>query len=177
MAVVWHVTMSVDGFIAGADDDMRWAFEYSGTSDLVADVIDSTGAIVMGRRTYEVGVRTGRQPYGGAWKGPVFVVTHDPPERAADPATATFVSAGVEDAVRRAQSVAVDKNVVVFGASTTQQCLDAGLLDELILHLAPVLLGEGIRLFGGRRHGPIRLERTFASESGPLMDLRFRVVR
>jgi dihydrofolate reductase len=89
--------------------------------------------------------------------------------------TGTFIDEDIESAVARAKEAAGNKNVGILGAGLAKQCLDRGLLDEIVLHLAPVLLGDGVRLFavpGGRR---VRLEPTQVTRTGPLADLRFRV--
>jgi RibD C-terminal domain len=80
-AVVWHVTMSLDGFIAGPDDAMDWVFDYfsEGSNTTAGEVIETTGAIIMGRHTYEVEDRYRPGIYGGAWTGPFFVLTREPP--------------------------------------------------------------------------------------------------
>lgn len=175
--VIWHVTMSLDGFIAGPDDAMEWAFETGGRSATADDVMSKTGAIVGGRRWYDVAAAkyggTGGI-YGGAWSGPVFVLTHRPADAPDDP-TVTFLSDGVRDAIARAREAAGDRKVEVFGASTARQVLEAGLLDEIVVHLAPVLLGDGVRLYGGPGASPVRLERTAVAEAGQLVDLRFRI--
>ena len=95
-AVLWHVTMSLDGFIAGPDDAMEWALEHGAASALADQVMQATGAILAGRRWYDIATRRygGRSGiYGGAWTGPVFVLTHRPPEAPADPVI-TFLSGG-----------------------------------------------------------------------------------
>jgi dihydrofolate reductase len=176
-ALLWHATMSLDGFIAGPEDAMDWAFEYPGPNAAVNGVLQSTGAIVVGRRTYDIENRGRGGFYGGAWSGPFFVVTHKAPATVADWMTGTFVTDGIEHAVASAKAAAGTKNVVVFGASTARQCLEAGLLDEILVHLAPVLLGDGVRLFDRVRGRPIKLEKIGAAESGQLTDLRFRVLR
>ena len=176
-AVLWHITMSLDGFIAGRGDAMDWAFEYPEPKAAVDEVLQSTGAIVLGRRTYEVANRDRGGFYGGAWSGPSFVVTHTAPATVPRWMTGTFVTDGIEHAVASAKAAAGTKNVVVFGASTAQQCLEAGLLDEILVHVAPVLLGDGVRLFARARGHPIKLEKIGAAESGQLTDLRFRVLR
>jgi dihydrofolate reductase len=79
--------------------------------------------------------------------------------------------------VARAKSAAGDRDVCVFGASTAAQCLEAGLIDELLVQVAPLLLGEGVRLFECGAARPVRLEKLAASESGPLTNLRFRVLQ
>jgi dihydrofolate reductase len=177
--ILWHVTMSLDGFIAGPDDAMDWAFEYGEASPLADEVMKSTGAIVAGRRWYELARRRwsgSKGIYGGAWTGPVFVLTHDPPDASDDPAI-SFLSDGIERAVATARAAAEGGNVVIFGADLFRQCLEAGLLDEIVIHLAPVLLGDGVRFYGAAGAGRVNLERTAVAESGQLTDLRFRVVR
>jgi dihydrofolate reductase len=177
-ALVWHVTMSLDGFIAGPDDAMEWVFDYFSeeTSETAREVIESTGAIIMGRRTYEVEDRYRGGIYGGAWTGPFFVLTHEPPADVPDWMTGTFINEDIESAVARASEAAEYKNVGLLGADLAKQSLERGLLDDVIVHLAPVLLGDGVRLFavpGGRR---VRLEPTDVRRTGLLTDLRFRVV-
>jgi dihydrofolate reductase len=188
-SVIWHITMSLDGFIAGPNDSMDWAVrEWSddGTntrdieverSAIADDVLRSAGAILGGRRWYDVAERLYDGVggiYGGEWRGPVFVLTHRPPDVAAHPSV-TFLSEPVADSVATALTAANGKNVVVFGANLAQQCLRAGLLDELVIHLAPVLLGEGVRLYESIGTHPIVLTRTEVAVTGQLTDLRFRV--
>jgi dihydrofolate reductase len=176
-AVVWHITMSLDGFIAGPDDAMDWVSDYFSeeSNDTAGEVIETTGAIIMGRNTYEVEDRYRPGIYGGAWTGPYFVLTHESPTVVPDWMTGTFIDEDIEAAVARATEAAGGKNVGILGANLAKQCLEHGLLDEIIIHLAPVLLGDGVRLFaapGGRR---VRLEPTHVTRTGPLTDLRFRV--
>jgi dihydrofolate reductase len=168
--------MSLDGFIAGPGDSMEWVFELPETrSETAAEVMASAGALVVGRRTYEIEDRIRRGFYGGAWSGPYFVVTHRPPATVPDWMTGTFVGGGVEAAVARARAAAGGRDVIVLGASIARQCVEKGLLDEVVVHLAPVLLGDGVRLFERSASGPVRLERTLVAESGPVTDLRFRI--
>jgi dihydrofolate reductase len=189
--VIWHITMSVDGFIAGRDDSMDWVVgEWSddgtntrdievGRSSVADDVLASAGAILGGRRWYDVAERSHDGVdgiYGGRWDGPVFVLTHRPPDAAVDDRI-TFISSPPADAVATARAAADGKDVVVFGANVAQQCLAEGLLDEIVIHLAPVLLGEGVRLFGAANGEPVALRRTTVAESGQITDLRFSVVR
>jgi dihydrofolate reductase len=178
--VVWHITMSLDGFITGPDDSMEWAFGYPGPNRLADEVMESTGAILAGRRWYDVASErySGRQGiYGGAWEGPVFVLTHRPPEAPTDPGI-TFLTSPLEDAVATARQAAGDKNLEIFGARVAAQCLEAGLIDEIVVHVAPVLLGDGVRLYGdaGSR-APVELERVELAEAGELTSMRFRVRR
>src|SRR5262249_42296225 len=129
--VVWHITMSLDGFIAGPDDAMDWAFGHtSGPSAAADEGLRSTRAILAGRRWYDLAAgNPDAAPYGGAWTGPIFVLTHRPPAPSPE-AAITFLSDGVPAAVTTALQAAGGLDVVVFGASVAAQCLDAGLLDE-----------------------------------------------
>ena len=103
--------------------------------------------------------------------------THRPPEDPEDPEI-TFLATDLEDAVATAKQAASDRNLEIFGANLAAQCLDAGLIDEIVVHVAPVLLGDGVRLYGvaGERR-PVELERTELGESGRLTSLRYRVRR
>jgi dihydrofolate reductase len=175
--VRWHVITSLDGFIAASGDDMRWIFEVFGESATVDRVIATTGAIVMGRRTYEVEDRDRPGIYGGAWKGPYFVVTHQIPASIPDWMKGTFVTGGVEDAVAKAKVAAGDGYVGLLGGNMAQQCLAVGLLDELVVQVAPVLLGDGVRMFEMPGIAAIKLEKTAVDESGKLTDLHFRVLK
>jgi dihydrofolate reductase len=153
--------------------------------EMVAESLRATGAVVMGRRMFSGGEGPWEDdPNADGWWGeeppfhvPVFVVTHH--TREALPmqggTTFTFVTDGVESAVERARAAAGDKNVSVGGgASVIQQLMDAGLLDEIQIHLVPVLLGGGVRLF--ENVGVADLERTeFASSPKGVTHLRFRV--
>jgi dihydrofolate reductase len=174
--VIVHAVMSLDGFIAGPDDEMEWSFKYGG--DAMADeVMQDTGAVVLGKRTFEISLKNNQLPYGG-WKVPQFVITGE----AQDAQTIgglvfTFVTDGVQHAVEMARVAAGDKNVSLLGASIDQQCLKAHLVDEIVIHLAPILLGEGTRLFDHLGNQPVVLERTAAVTTAGITSLRFRVVR
>jgi dihydrofolate reductase len=121
-------------------------------------------------------VRRLRRDLWGQWKGPVFVLTHQPLE-ADHHAAITVVSEDLRDAVATATNAAAGKDVIVFGANLAVQCLRAGLLDELVIHLVPVLLGGGVRLIDTLDFGPVALERTVVASSGQITDLRFTVRR
>jgi dihydrofolate reductase len=181
MGIVWHVTMSVDGFIAGPDHEMEWAFSSGGGENRIADeVMNATGAILAGRNWYDVATARyrGRHGiYGGNWEGPVFVLTHHPPEDPGDPGI-TFLSGELTEAVATAREAAAGKNLEIFGAELAAQCLDEGLIDEIVIHLAPILLGDGVRLYGASAsRRPVELERTDLAESGRQTSLRFEVRR
>jgi dihydrofolate reductase len=179
MGVICHHTMSLDGFIAGPDDSIEWAFAFGEPTSLANETMNRIGAILAGRRWYDLAIERWDGVdgiYHGAYRGPVFVLTHRPPEESTSPRI-SFISEGIERAVATAQAAAGDKEVGIFGATLSRQCLQAGLLDEIVIHLAPVLLGAGIRLCGGEGDRQIDLQRLALGEGQQLTDLRFRVVK
>ena len=177
--------VSLDGFIAGPDDDVTRLFEWSGgtiarAAEIPGHPLPMTGAVVMGKRSFKLM----NSPDG--WVTPdstslpwqVFVLTSSPQEKVTKGAiTFTFVTDGIKSAVTQAKAAAGSKNVSVVGAKTAQQCIKAGLLDEVHLHLVPVLLGEGIRLFDylGTQH--IELEAMGVIEAPGVIHLSFRVMK
>ena len=134
----------------------------------------------MGRRAYAMG-DPDSYVNNYEYQVPIFVLTHAVPDKRpkqSDKLTFTFVTDGIESAIRQATAAAGDKNVtVVGGASTVQQCLNAGLVDELQIDIMPVLLGEGLRLFENLRAELIELELTRVAESLRTIELRFRVAQ
>jgi dihydrofolate reductase len=179
MSVICHHTISLDGFIAGPDDSMDWAFDYGEATSLADETMERIGAILAGRRWYELALERWAGVdgiYGGDFRGQVFVLTHRPAAESADPRI-SFVSDGIRDAVDTAQASAGEKDVGVFGSDLNRQCLEAGLLDEIVLHVAPVLLGGGVRLFGDQGGTRVELERLSLAEAARLTDLRYRVVK
>jgi dihydrofolate reductase len=148
----------------------------SSSAEVFERLVESGGAAVTGRRTYDI---------AGAWGGngpvpglPVFVVTHDVPEHVPQGESRyTFVTDGVESAIEQAKAAAGDKDVSVMGASIPQQCLRAGLLDEIQVHLVPVLLGAGVRLFDHFGSENVELETIQVVDSPGVTHLRFRVVK
>jgi dihydrofolate reductase len=177
--VLVHVAMSLDGYIAGPGHDMSWTggAEYDTSSELADEVARSTGVIVAGRGWYEVanadegGAVAGI--YGGAWSGPVLVVTHRPEELASDPTVEAVTD--LETALARAEDLARDRAVSIFGGDVARQVLALGRLDEIIVQIVPIVLGDGVRLFGEAPAPRARLERTHVGTSGALTDMRFRV--
>jgi dihydrofolate reductase len=116
------------------------------------------------------------RPYGGAWKGPIFVLTHHPED--ATPADGvTFLSCDPAEAVRIALEAAGGKNLEVFSPTIGRQLLRRGLIDEIDLHIAPILLGDGIRLYDSPGSDPIRLGRVDEGETTSTVNVRYRPVR
>ena len=173
--VVALMSMSLDGYVADANDGgadvFNWYFSGdvevpTGSRDFTFHVsapsanhlrglMAEAGAFLTGRRTFEVADGwSGQHP----WDVPAFVVTHDVPDGwPRRGSTVQFVTDGIEAAVARAKSAAGPKSVFVHGAQTIQQCLDAGLLDEIGIDLAAVLLGAGVRLFDHLANTPVAL--------------------
>jgi dihydrofolate reductase len=177
--VVVNRSMSVDGFIAGPGDAMDWIFDFM-APDEFPEIAAATGAFLAGRRTYEVGKRmNARTERGAAISGegypstaPVFVLTHEPPDQP-DPTT-TFLTGDIGEAVATALDAAGGKNLEILGAGVARQCLQRGLVDEILVYVIPVLLGEGVRFWPS---GPDRidLEPISSTRSGNVTILRFRV--
>ena len=179
MSTICHHTISLDGYIASPDDSMDWAFAHGRPTALADETMKRLGAILAGRRWYELAKERWNGVagiYGGAYAGPVFVLTHSAPDEGVGPRV-RFISDGIERAVATAQSAAGEKDVGIFGASLSRQCVDARLLDEIVLHVAPVLLGGGVRLFGDGSDEHVELERLSIGAAEGLTDLRYRVVK
>ena len=146
------------------------------------EAIQNTGAVVMGWKAFAMADDPDFYASDYEFQVPIFVLTHAVPKRQpkeTDQLTFTFVTDGIENAIGQAKAAAGDKEVAVIGgANTAQQCLKAGLADELHIDLMPVLLGGGLRLFDDISPEPIRLERIKVLElPGGRTHLRFRLVR
>jgi dihydrofolate reductase len=189
--VIFDISMSLDGFVTASnvkpeeplgDGGQRlhdWAFgEDERNRELLAEAMNSIGAVIAGRRTYDLSL-----PWWGA-DGPagparvaVFVLTHAEPEEVPERGVYTFVTDGIESALEEGMLVAGDKDVAVMGGSEIgQQFIRAGLIDEISIHLVPVLLCGGTRMFEHIGSEHIRLEPVGVIETPEAMHLRFRVV-
>ena len=175
----YQAAMSLDGYITGPDGDMSWLADYVGPNPTVDELTGDVGALLIGNRTFRgddpyKGTEAEGEPYGGGWSGPQFVLTHHPP---ADPVPGVTFVGSLPAAVAAASAAAGEKYVGVLGADVARQCLDAGLLDEILVCIVPVLLGDGVRLFDRPGGARVRLER-MALTSAPLAtNLWLRVVR
>jgi dihydrofolate reductase len=193
--VIYSASISLDGFIAMPNDEVGPLFDwyFNGDTDyplpgtdmvfkvsrVSAELFQETwtkiGASVTGRRTFDVAHAWGGNPPGG---GNHFVVTHTvPQEWVKEGSPFTFVTDGIESAVEQAKKAAGDKNIDVLGANIMQQCLKAGLLDEIHIDLVPVLLGAGIRLFDNLGTEPVKLETARVIEDTGVTHLQFRIVK
>jgi dihydrofolate reductase len=176
--MLYSATMSLDGFIAGPGGDMSWLTPYLGPNPAIDDLIGQIGALLIGNRTFRgddphKGTSSEGKPFGGGWTGPQFVLTHNAPETAVP--GITFVS-DLERGVAAAKTAAGDKYVNIVGASTAAQCLDAGVLDEILVCVAPVMLGDGVRLFDRPGGANVELERIDVTHAPLSTNPRFRVV-
>ncbi|MFD7541050.1 dihydrofolate reductase family protein [Streptomyces sp. NPDC059819] len=170
--VLWHFTMSLDGFVAGPEHSMGWLAGASFRARLVQEYVSTTGAVLGGRDGWEArpdpaGI------YGGAWQGPLFVLTHHP-EDAGPVAGVTFLGCGAAEAVRTGLAAAGGKNLEVFSPSIGRQLLRLGLIDEIDLHIAPVLLGDGIRLFDDPGGSPVPLALVNGDDPTATVNVRYR---
>jgi dihydrofolate reductase len=191
--VIFDITSSLDGFVAGPNDGpdlpmgegglrlFDWYFSEPEVSR-APENIDSeireaaaqvVGALVSGRRTYD---------HAHGWNGehplhvPVFVVTHHPPENVGK-FNGAFVTDGLESAIKQAQVAAGDRVVALNSPDIARQALKAGLLDELSLHIVPVLIGGGVRLFDHLGPDHIELECTQATNAKKVVHMTFRVIK
>jgi dihydrofolate reductase len=177
--VVVNRSMSLDGFIAGPGDAMDWVFDFV-RPDEFPEVAAATGAMLVGRRTYEVGRRMEAEREQGSsssgetypFDGPVFVLTHEPPDPPVG--AVTFLTGDIGEAVATALDAADGKNLEILGADVAGQCLRRGLVDEILVYLLPVLLGDGIR-FSAPGLDRIDLEPIDGMRAGAVTLLRFRV--
>jgi dihydrofolate reductase len=188
-------SMSLDGFIAGPNEDFQQLFAWmtSGETEYAITIgeqeqklkieeesikqfdeaINTTGALVAGRRLYELTHGWGGHHPVGA---PVVVVSHRPkPDWVQEEWPVTFVTGGLESALEQAQAIAGGKNVVIASATIVQQCLNAGLLDEIHIDLVPFLLGDGVRLFEHLKVAPVALEDPQVSIGKGVTHLTYRI--
>ena len=188
-----QMAMSLDGFVATREDGVEELFGFyeSGavpvrlsegypelhvsrqTADLLLGETSSSGATVVGRRLYDI---------TNGWNGhtggevPMVVLTHEAPDDWPRGGVPIHFVSGVEEAVAKAKDLAGDKDVVVAGATAARECLDAGLLDQIMVSLVPVILGEGVPWFAGARR-PVRLSDPQVMEDRGVTHLRYRVLR
>jgi dihydrofolate reductase len=196
--VIVDLSVSLDGFIAGAGDgpssplgrggEALFAWMAAGdpipgvdarlappeaSRPIIDEWMAEAGAIISGRRTFDI---AGGWADGHPVDAPIFVVTHEPPTEGRWSPQVTFVTDGVERALELAQHAAGAKTVSISGASVAEQLLGLGKLDEIQVSITPVLLGGGVRLFD-LLDAPISLEQTRVVPSEGVTHLRYRVVR
>jgi dihydrofolate reductase len=188
--VICDMSISLDGYVTGPNDSREnpfgdgaqmlhdWMFDLATDDDraILQEMLDGVGAVVMGRRSFDKNEGDGgwgdNGPLGDT---PCFVVTHDKPTTP-HPSVYTFVTDGVASAIEQARNAAGDKVVGLHGATVMQQALPLGLVDEVRVHVVPVLLGGGTPLFGAL-DSSITLERIQALVTPAATHIGFRVVR
>jgi dihydrofolate reductase len=200
--VTFNMTMSLDGFVAGPNDGpenglgdggeglFNWYFSgdtevfmsegvpplkvSKQSAEILKEAISNAGAGIWGRRTFDIAHAWGGNPPGS----PAFIVTHHvPQEWVKEGSPFIFITDGVESAIRQAKKAAGDKDVVICTPSLLQQALRAGLVDEIHVDVAPMLIGGGVSLFDQLGRGPINLECMRAIQEPNVIHLGFRVVK
>lgn len=154
--VAWGFTSSIDGFVAGPSHDMSWlGAAEPGAEGTTEDMASKVAVIIAGRDGYDAAKvqRDERdemtsEAYGGVWSGTEFILTHRPEELADDPSVVAL-NCSIADAIARAQQVAGDRDIQIISADIARQALEHDLIDELQVFVAPVFLGDGIRIFSG----------------------------
>ena len=200
--VTFNMTMSLDGFVAGPNDNPEnglgdggeglFTWYFSGdtevfmsegvpplkvskqSAELLKESFSTLGAGIWGRRTFDIAHAWGGHPPGS----PAFIVTHNiPQEWVKEGSPFIFVTDGVESAIRQAKEAAGDKDVVICTPSILQQALKAGLVDEIHVDVAPLLIGGGVSLFDHLGTGPINLECIRVVNTPNVTHLSFQVVK
>jgi dihydrofolate reductase len=201
--VLFNMTMSLDGYVAGPNDGPDkglgddgealfhwyqsgdtsyktpggdWEFHISAASAaLIEQAIARSGVLVTGRRTFDIAHAWGGQHPADV---PIVVLTHQVPQEWVKPGSPfTFVTDGIESAIAKAKAIAGDKDVTIGTASTLQQALKAGLLDEIHVDIAPLLLGGGVRLFEAFGAVPVLLEQQRVVEGAGVLHVQYRVIQ
>ena len=201
--VILNISVSLDGFVAGPNDSPEnplgdgggalFAWYNSGdtpyqmagnvppfkvskvSAEYLRKATETMGAMVAGRRMFDIAGAWNGHPPG---EGPCFIVTHHPPQEwVRDGSPFVFVTDGVESAVRQAKVAAGGKDVAVASANIAQQCLKAGLVDEIHLDLTPVLLGGGVRLFDHLGVTPIQLEKLHVDDAPDVTHIGFKIIK
>jgi dihydrofolate reductase len=192
--VVFDTSMSLDGFMTAASqtpeeplgkDGLQlhaWAFGDNADAvgrKIIEEGIASIGAVIAGRKTYDTSLPGwGADGPTGPARRPVFVVTHNVPAESPEGGVYTFMTDGIEDALAHARAVAGEKDISVMGgASIGQHYLAAGLVDEISIHLAPVLFGSGTRMFEHLADEHTQLELVDTVATPVATHLRYRIVK
>lgn len=178
------MNMSLDGFVnVSKESGVKLSPDFAELHKVPSfqKMIENTGAVIMGRRTYEMADPFFWVNEGYEFQTPIFVLTHTPPAKYPEETgklSLTFVTDGIESAVSQANKAANGKDIQVIGANTIQQCLNAGLCDELHIDITSVLVGKGLRLFEHIDTDTIQLERIKVEETTPTRtSIAFKVTK
>lgn len=176
--VCFGMIMSLDGFVNDRNEGMDNLYASFEPNEEINDMMARTGSVILGRRTFDLG-----EPDAYAdnyeFQVPIFVMTHHPP--ATHPKengrlTFTFVSNGIESAVQQAKAAAGEKDVLILGVDIFRQALRAGLVEELQIAIAPILLGKGLRLFERLEELEIDLEKIRTIETSRQVEIWYKVL-
>jgi dihydrofolate reductase len=175
---LYSVAMSLDGFIAGPGGDMSWLTPYEEPNPAVDELITRTAVILIGNRTFGGDDPLKGQPgegeaFGGGWDGPQFVLTHRPP---AEPVPGVTFVDDIDTAIAKSREAAGDGCVNILGANVAAQCLRAGVLDEVMVIVTPVMLGDGTRLFEHPGGETVRLEQLSVTHTKRVTNLWYRLI-
>ena len=144
-SAVLYIAISLDGFVAGPNDDISWLFRYNDVDYGFNEFFSGIGAIIQGRRAYEIEVKHG-------WETPTpvptFVLSHHLPDRKPQRGNVVFTDEDISEVLKKAKQLTSKDVWIEGGANVAQQFLDRDLIDEIVLSIVPVILGDGIRLFG-----------------------------
>lgn len=177
--VCFGMIASLDGFISDRHGKLDKLYESFKPNDEINEVMANTGAVVMGRRTYDMADDPDAYADNYEFQVPIFVLTHHLPAKHPkenDNLTITFVADGIESAVRMAKAAAGERDVVVLGADVGQQALRANLVNELQIAIAPLLLGTGTRMFDHLEDIEIHLEKTRTIETAEQIEIYYKVI-
>lgn len=176
--IIYAASISLDGYLAGPDGDMSWVIPYFGPNPDGDELRQRAGALLIGRTTYggddpNAGTES-EGAFGGQWQGTQVVLTHRIPD---EPVEGFEFFDDLERAVERARECAGDKDVEILGADVGRQCLERGLVDEVVMFVLPVMLGDGTRIFHEPGGHQINLRPTRVTQAGAETNLWFEVVQ
>lgn len=185
--VVFDTSLSVDGYMTARGRTPEEPLgvggerlhEWTRDTEYLEEQVSALGAVICGRTTFDESIQWwGADGPSGPARRPVFVVTHEAPDTIPEQGVYSFVTDGIEAALSQARAAAGDRTVTVMGgADLARQYLAAGLVDELSLHVVPVLFGSGLAVFHGLDLGQVQLEQIESRPSEDALHLRYRIVR
>lgn len=170
--------LSVDGYISDRSGGLGKLYESLEPNEVIQAEMAKTGAVVMGRNTFDMSEDPDAYADDYEFQVPLFVLTHRPPAKHPkenENLTITFITDGIETAIQQAKQAAEEKDVIVLGADVGQQLLKANLADELQVAFAPIILGQGVRLFGHLEDIEIRLEKKQTIETAKQVEIWYKI--
>ena len=176
---ILNMAISLDGYVAGTHDEIDWMTHYDNPNEVGFDTfIPTVGAIIIGQRSYEIGIEQGWYKDEAYGPSPIFVICKETPSEPSQDADFHFITGGIDDAFQKASQAAGNKCIYLFGGpSIVQQFINKDLVDELHLAIVPVLLGQGIPLFANLKERRIQLERLRVDEfARGLTAIQYKVV-